>query len=83
MTIKQLTSYFKLHDHLCDVAQGSDVLDKDYLNQCVTEYDATTTVDQFIKDFADANNCDDCSTWMEVVDEFKRQFISGELVLVN
>ena len=39
-----------------------------------------TTSGETIEDIANANDCGDCKTWIEIVDRFRELYTSGERV---
>ena len=78
MTYAQLNAYTILHNNLCAVAKNERELNLDLLATIVRHCDSTTTVEQFIQDFADANDCGICTTWEQVVEQLREQIKNGE-----
>lgn len=78
MTFEQMNIYYAIHNHLCDVALGKTRLNSSKLKQWAREVEPDTTEDQFIQDFADANDCGVCYSWNGIVEKLKGQFKRGE-----
>lgn len=78
MTFEQIDTYTDIHNHLCEVALGKTKLNPGNLKRWAREVDPDTTEDQFIQDFADANDCGVCFSWNGIVEELKRQIERGE-----
>ena len=78
MTFDQINAYTDIHNHLCDVALGKAKLNSKQLKQWAKEVAPDVTEDQFIQDFADANDCGVCYSWNGIIEKLKGQVERGE-----